>query len=434
LAIGLLSGCGGSDDPPKQNAAPAPQAAAPAESPVPPAAEQPPAPPPRQAKADVADAPEPEALDPNVDPHDAFEVAAVNPPFKPAEGADGSMSPDSFEATMPVKGVDSNDFDAVDTPAPPQPSAAPAKEESEKPKKAEPPPASKGHTPIKPKKTTGRTPAKKTDEETEKPDADTAKTLPAGFHAIAAYGYSPVGWPLRIHSSRDGAEMALVTGGAVTVGHDGGPPESSPQINVVLDTFYMDVTEVTLERYERYRQALNEERGRSVVPLPENSTSPPNFPVLGVTYKQAEFYAHWAQKELPTETEWERAARGESAFAHPWGNGRAIWTRERKRNTISAAKSFMTDISPFGIYDLAGNAREWCSDRWSPHAFEEAAQNSSRTQLRNWKGPHSAEQADFHVVKGNGPGWDAWDRVGRNGTQHHSDVGFRCVLRLTEKD
>ena len=140
---------------------------------------------------------------------------------------------------------------------------------------------------------------------------------------MASAKESPLGWPLRIRCDRDGAEMALVTGGAVVVGHDGGPPESSPQLSVVLDSFYMDVTEVTLGQYERFRKALKEERGRNIVAEPKNASSPPDFPVhSGVTLIQAQFYARWAGKEIPTEAEWERAARGEAAFDHPWGNGR----------------------------------------------------------------------------------------------------------------
>ncbi len=227
--------------------------------------------------------------------------------------------------------------------------------------------------------------------------------------------------------------MAFVTGGAATVGHDGDPEESNPQITVVVDSFYMDITETTLARYERYRKAFNEERGRNA-PLPANSTSPPTFPALGLTYKQAEFYARWAQKALPTESEWERAARGEGAFPHPWGTGRAIWSEPRKRDTITAVKSFGTDVSPFGIFDLAGNAREWCLDHWSPTAFVAAHKTSARTQLRNWKGPRAADPVNFHVVKGNGPGWYTWYREGMDATLHHPNVGFRCVLRLSEKN
>ena len=195
-----------------------------------------------------------------------------------------------------------------------------------------------------------------------------------------------------------------MSGGAVTVGHDGDPPESSPQLTVVLDSFYMDLTEVTLKRYERYRQALNEERGRKVVAEPENASSPPEFPVLGLTLKQAEFYAHWAHKELPTEAEWERAARGEASFPHPWGNGRAIWSQARKQNTITAVKTFGTDVSPFGIYDLAGNAREWCTDRWSADGVRRRAQQElvAYSPAERWKGAahrHGAGRS-FHVVKG----------------------------------
>ena len=227
--------------------------------------------------------------------------------------------------------------------------------------------------------------------------------------------------------------MALVTGGAVVVGHDGGPAESKPQLTVVIDSFYMDVTEVTLGQFERYRKALKEEKGRNVVAEPANVSSPHQEPVLGVSLTQAQFYARWAGKEIPTEAEWERAARGEGAFDHPWGNGRAIWKHPRTRDEIDPVKSFRTDLSPFGIYDLAGNAREWCIDRYSPTAFADALKSSSG-QLRNWKGPRVGHPENARVVKGNGPNWDAWYRIGMNGTHGHPDVGFRCVLRLPEKE
>jgi hypothetical protein len=424
LIVTLVIGCG-SDPPPKPVAAPA-QVEAPAENPGnPPAAEERPAPRPALGKQPVAAQPEP-GLDPSVDPHDVFEVSATAPTFERAAGPDGPVSMNSFDAVFPPKGATSADFQVAETPQPPtaphvSPDESVPADRTEKPATKTRSSTKSGHA----------EPGDRSD--AEKTDGDSKKSLPPGFRAIAGSGYSPVGWPLRIRSRIDGAEMALVTGGAVTVGHDGEPPESSPQITVVLDSFYMDLTEVTLDRFERYRKAINDERGPRAVQEPENSKSPPNFPVLGVVLKQAEFYAHWAHKEIPTEAEWERAARGEAAFPHPWGSGRAIWSQPRNRDTITAVKTFGTDVSPFGIYDLAGNAREWCSDRWSPYAFAEA-QKSSRAPLRNWKGARSAEPAEFHVVKGNGPDWDSWYREGMNGTQHHSNVGFRCVLRLNDKN
>jgi formylglycine-generating enzyme required for sulfatase activity len=424
LVLTPLAGCG-SDPPPNPTGAPA-QVNAPLENPVNAPAEEQPAPRPAPRKPAVAAQAEPQGLDPSIDPHDVFEVSATEPTFERESGPDGPVSMNRFDAAFPAKGSTSSDFQ---TDASPEPPAVVPHKSAEEPQPAKRPekPSAKSHSSTKP--------ARRDSEErsdSEKTDGESKKSLPPGFRAISAYGDSTVGWPLRIFSKIDGAEMALVTGGVVTVGHDGEPPESSPQIRVELDSFYMDITEVTLDRYERYRKAINDERGPRAVQEPENSKSPSNFPVLGVALKQAEFYAHWAHKELPTEAEWERAARGEAAFPHPWGNGRVIWSQARKRDTITAVKTFRTDVSPFGIYDLAGNAREWCTDRWSPTAFAEA-QKLSRTPLRNWKGAHTAQPADFHVVKGNGPDWDAWYRVGMSGTQHHEDVGFRCVLRLNEK-
>jgi formylglycine-generating enzyme len=424
--IALLTGCGGSDSQPKPSGEAAQaQPAAPAEAPDnPPPAEGPAA----RGRAGSKPAPavvaQPPGIDPSTDPHDVFEVAATEGTFERVNGSDGPMSADAATAYFPTQGSNSTTFQSTESPEPPErptPKSAVKTDGTHPAKPAKKPSAKRGAS------------AKSEPATAEETDTNAKKTLPSGFRALPAFGNSTVGWPLRIRCEADGAEMALVTGGAVAVGHDGEPAESSPQITIVLDSFYMDLTEVTLKRYERYRQALNEERGRKVVAEPENASSPPEFPVLGLTLKQAEFYAHWAHKELPTEAEWERAARGEEAFAHPWGNGRAIWSQTRKRDTITAVKLFGTDVSPFGIYDLAGNAREWCSDRYSATAFDDA-QKSSHTPLRNWKGARSAQPADFHVVKGNGPGWNAWYRVGMNGNQHHANVGFRCVLRLSEKN
>jgi sulfatase modifying factor 1 len=429
LMIAVLPGCGGNDSSQKPAGAQA-QPAGPLENPQnnAPAPAEPERPAPRSpapAKPAVAAQEQPPGIDPSTNPRDVFEVTATMPTFERAEGPDGPVSMNKFDAVVPAKGSDSSDFQA-ESPPEAQPVVAHAATEETSARKQSDKPATKGRS--SPKSTDNET----SDAAADKPDGESKKSLPSGFHAIAGSGRSPVGWPLRIRSGVDGAEMALVTGGAVIVGHDGDPPESSPQITVVVDSFYMDVSEVTLARYKRYRKEVNEEHGRHAVLEPDNASSPPDFPVLGVTLKQAEFYAHWAKKELPTEAEWERAARGEAAFAHPWGNGRAIWSQARKRNTITPAKSFGTDVSPFGIYDLAGNAREWCTDRWSATAFADA-QKSSSNPLRNWKGPRNAP-VDIHVVKGNGPHWDAWYRAGMNGTQHHADVGFRCVLRLNEKN
>jgi formylglycine-generating enzyme required for sulfatase activity len=385
-------------------------------------------------------------LSASVNPHDVFAVVPGEQSFEMAEVDNQPVSADSFTVVAPPKGIDSTHFEpavpTVNPPArPPSRKAAPAVKpdhNSGDHKRGDRKASDRKTADHKAKDRTqsdhkladrNATESKTVDEE----NSEGGKRLPAGFTAITSAQESRLGWPSRIRCDRNGAEMALVTGGAVVVGHDGGPPESSPQLSVVLDSFYMDVTEVTVGQYEQFRKALKEEKGRNIIGEPPNAASPPDFPVLGVTLTQAQFYARWAGQEIPSEAEWERAARGEAAFDHPWGNGRAIWKHVRGYDEIDPVKSFRTDVSPFGIYDLAGNAREWCVDHYSPTAFADAIKESNG-QLRNWKGPRNGQPENAHVVKGNGPGWVAWFRAGMNGLSHHRDVGFRCVLRLREKN
>jgi formylglycine-generating enzyme required for sulfatase activity len=452
--IALVAGCNsGSGDKPSSNPPGRVSVPAPAENDD--AADQPAAAP-KKPKLQVAKAEKTlPSQDPSVNPLDIFEVVPGEPKFELVQADGKPVSDDGFNGILPPKGVDSTKFDPPDSLKPPARQAAPpvtAASNPERPSSDREPSDRKtdsrkksgrktadhklpDHKKAEQRKTDRKLAERKTVESqpTETSTANRGKTLPPGFSAMATAKNSPLGWPLRIRSDRDGAEMALVTGGAVILGHDGGPPESSPQLTVVIDSFYMDVNEVTLRQYKRFRTALKEERGRNIVSEPKNVSSPPNFPALGVTLTQAEFYARWAGKEIPTEAEWERAARGEAVFPHVWGNGRAIWAHARTQDEIDPVKSFRTDVSPFGIYDLAGNAREWCVDRYSPTSFADALKSSSG-QLRNWKGPRVSEPENAHVVKGNGPNWDAWYRVGMDGVHSHAKVGFRCVLRLPEKD
>ncbi len=402
--VALIAGCnsGSSTKPPANPTPAAPNVAEVDVAPQVPAAGQ------KKPKADVGKAKKTRpSEDPGVNPLDVFEPVPGEPKFEMVVAEGKPVSGDDFTGILPPAGIDSTRFNAPDLPKPP---VVPKKSVAA-PSTAAQPPADSDATDRKTRsgrktvahkrperKTADRKLAdrKKTSRKTEETPAEprvavgNGKTLPAGFSPLTAAKDPALGWPLRIRSDRDGAEMALVPGGAVIVGHDGGPRESSPQIGVVLDSFYMDVNEVTLKQYEKYRKHLIEDRGLDNVPEAKNFKSPPNFPALGVTLIQADFYAKWAGKELPTEAEWERAARGPAAFTHPWGNGRAIWTHARTPEEIDAVRTFRTDVSPYGIYDLAGNAREWCTDRYSPTAFADALK-SAGGELRNWKGPRWAK-------------------------------------------
>lgn len=254
--------------------------------------------------------------------------------------------------------------------------------------------------------------------------------LPEGLTALPEFGKAEDGAPLRVRSEKDGATMAYVPAGTVKIGVRSGPSEASPELAIPLDPFYIDISEVTLAQYEAFRADLRETK-KQTKPNPLNGPDEQDYPVRGITYGDARSFAGWAGKALPTEAQWEMAARSPKGFTHPWGNGKALWPKSRTLQDVTAVKLFRTDESVFGVFDLAGNVREWVFDPWSPTAFQDN-QATAVSQLRNWDGPKKGAVENTRVVKGNGPGWNVWHRSGVIQTSKVADIGFRCVLSLKE--
>ncbi len=259
-----------------------------------------------------------------------------------------------------------------------------------------------------------------------KDDSTTEYELPEGFTPIASTGFSRSGLPWRIRSDEDGAVMALVPEGIFIQGSSAGPAEAGPEHGVLLDAFYIDLREVTYARYEKFREASND---KTRVRRPSRSPKDPQEPVLGVTWAEAHAFALWANKELPTEAQWEKAARGPDGFKFPWGNGPYIWDRARAPGQIDKAASFRGDESPYGVYDMAGNAQEWCADWYVDKYYSQLLAEAGST-ARNPIGPKSSGGSNMRVVKGGDPNWLVWARTGVAQTEHPNEVGFRCVLKL----
>lgn len=177
---------------------------------------------------------------------------------------------------------------------------------------------------------------------------------------------------------RDGAEMVLVPDGEFIMGLPSSEPgsERNPLRKVYLKAFYIDKLEVTNELYRKCVSAggckdpsLITDYAATVFEQGKRwykEKRMENFPVVGLTWRQAGQYCEWAGKRLPLTSEWEKAARGTDGRKYPWGdewNGRkANWDEDGKIDgfrKIAPVGSFPDGASPYGAMDMAGNVREW---------------------------------------------------------------------------
>jgi formylglycine-generating enzyme required for sulfatase activity len=211
-------------------------------------------------------------------------------------------------------------------------------------------------------------------------------------------------------------DMVLVPAGDYITGwNDSGVP-----VKVNVPDFFMDVHEVTNQQYSDFVRATGhnppvDPRGVKYN-VWKNGTYPTELadhPVVDVSYQDAEEYAKWMGKRLPTKEEWERASRGNDGFMYPWGNNdynpnsaNGNGNQQGKGSTLPVG-SCPYDRSPFGIFDMAGNVREWTStpyssgnQRWKivkGGSFEDGAEGLS--SYAEFKGTMPAPNLGFRCAK-----------------------------------
>ncbi|MFQ5912077.1 MAG: formylglycine-generating enzyme family protein [Nitrospinota bacterium] len=221
--------------------------------------------------------------------------------------------------------------------------------------------------------------------------------------------------------------MARVPAGPFLMGDWLGRPNERPPLRVHLDAFEIDIYEVTNGQYSRFMQ--EREKEGTPVRKPDYWISPefnaPRQPVVGITWYEARAYCAWAGKRLPTEAEWEKAARGTDGRRYPWGD---IFHAERANSALSGVDrptpvaTYPAGRSPYGLHDMAGNVWEWTATPYGEHYYRVSP-------LRNPQGP---KDGWLKVIRGgswmNGP-----DQI-RTGVRFRLDpvvkwkrVGFRCA-------
>ncbi len=176
---------------------------------------------------------------------------------------------------------------------------------------------------------------------------------------------------------RDGAAMVWVGAGEFTMGTSGVrlAPEwenECPQRKVTLDGYWIYKYEVTVAQYRRFCRTTERK-----MPDPPAWGWLDTHPMVNVSWDDAKAYADWAGSVLPTEAQWEKAARGADARAFPWDGGWdparcACWDSTLTENALRGTKpvgSFTEDVSPYGAQDMAGNVMEWCADWYDAKAY-----------------------------------------------------------------
>ncbi len=226
--------------------------------------------------------------------------------------------------------------------------------------------------------------------------------------------------------------MVLVPAGEFTMGVSEGPADQQPAHAVLLDSFYIDQYEVTNAQYLEY---VRDTEYRAPMLLRESNYNSPEQPVLDINWFEMEMYCKWAGKRLPTEAEWEKAARGTDGRANPWGdqaidaegiyraNYNDFGNRDADGYTWTAPIGmFPQGVSPYGAYDMVGNVKEWVSDWYRSGYYD-------NSPYRNPPGPFSGETK---VIRG-GSWFDfptfvsSTYRSQLNPELPDGDIGGRCV-------
>jgi formylglycine-generating enzyme required for sulfatase activity len=230
--------------------------------------------------------------------------------------------------------------------------------------------------------------------------------------------------------------MVSIPAGPFIRGTDQGGLDEHPQRTLVLDAFAIDRYEVTNFQYQQFVDATGHRKSGPPARYAKNMSKMQgiNQPVVYVSWEDAEAYCHWKGKRLPTEAEWEKAMRGTDGRLWPWGNveqpNGANWARVQDGHDVSApVGTVLTDKSPYGVMDGAGNVMEWVADWYGETYFKEAPERN----------PPSPDHGVFRVLRGGGyatTGADIRITSRSKMVQDFRDetIGFRCADSGTKSE
>ena len=214
--------------------------------------------------------------------------------------------------------------------------------------------------------------------------------------------------------------MVSIPAGEFTMGSQDGDADEQPAHKVFLDAFSIDVYEVTVGQYAEFLRS-----GEARAPLDWNTmnqSANQKRPVANVDWPDAAAYCKWAGKRLPTEAEWEKAARGTDGRIYPWGNDpptplHANYGKMGSHDygTLAPVGTTEDGKSPYGIYDMAGNVWEWVSDWYDNNYYKNSPSQN----------PTGPSMGGFKVIRGGS--WTSSPRNLRSADRYWDPPTFRSL-------
>ena len=227
---------------------------------------------------------------------------------------------------------------------------------------------------------------------------------------------------------KDGAEMIFIPAGVFLMGStemtENAVDDEKPQHSVYLDGFFVYKNLVTIAQYRKFCQATGRELNNYYYKKADD-----DHPMMNVSWEEANVYAVWAGASLPTEAQWEKAARGADGRIYPWGNNwdaGKCWFRKDQTMPVG---SFPAGASPYGALDMVGNVWQWCTDWYDENYYPQSPKMN----------PFGPVNGLNRVLRGgSGGNLDFVDNVAcRCAFRYHNGhglggkyVGFRCVSTL----
>ena len=255
--------------------------------------------------------------------------------------------------------------------------------------------------------------------------------------------------------------VSLVAAGEFLMGSDSGRDDERPQHKVTLDAYLIDCFEVSNAQFAAFLAASQ----RAAPPYWSEQAYPSgqaDFPVVGVSWDDADAYCKWVGKRLPTEAEWEKAARGLDGRTYPWGEdwdpsranvygypgfpkgigsaapALSTWDQawEFLRNSapqsglpaLKPVGSYPGGISPYGLFDTVGNASEWVADWYNWGDYSGLPASNPRVTAPPWN--HVVRGSPWYDPVGNAAWIQTMSRVAARSSSHDTRdprIGFRCA-------